>query len=160
MTRISAKSMRIFLMATGTSNLITAYMMDSYSEVTNFASLLLRFENMFVNCIQEVVVVIWDGQDTRSRGWSFYWPCMRVNVISICERCCTCQLTKGDKKNTGLYQPLPIPNTPWDNISMDFVFGLPKTAWKVDSIFVVVDRFSKMAHFIPCNTTSDAYKVA
>ena len=54
MTRISAQSMQIFLTATSTSTLITVYMMGSYSEVKkNFASLLLRFENMlFMNCIR------------------------------------------------------------------------------------------------------------
>eukprot|EP00268_Persea_americana_P020512 TRINITY_DN20683_c0_g1_i3.p2 TRINITY_DN20683_c0_g1~~TRINITY_DN20683_c0_g1_i3.p2 ORF type:complete len:115 (+),score=18.33 TRINITY_DN20683_c0_g1_i3:1709-2053(+) len=85
---------------------------------------------------------------------------MKVNVISICERCHTCQLTKGNKRNIGSYQPLPFPNAPWDDIHMDFVIGLPKTTREVDSIFVVVDRFSKMAHFIPYNNTADAYKVA
>ena len=89
----------------------------------------------------------------------YYWPHMKINVISICERCRTYQLAKGNKKNTRLYQSLPIPNAPWEDISMDFVLGLPKTAKRVDSIFVVVDRFSKMAHFIPCNNTANAYKV-
>jgi hypothetical protein len=51
---------------------------------------------------------------------------MRTKVIKFVNICRICQHEKGKRKNTRLYQPLPIPERPWDEISMDFVLGLPK----------------------------------
>ena len=85
---------------------------------------------------------------------------MRLEVENFVKRCWTCQHAKGGSQNTGLYTPLPIPSRPWDSVSMEFVLGFPKTQWGNDSIFVVVYRFTKMAHSIPCYKTSDSKNIA
>ena len=90
----------------------------------------------------------------------FYWPSMRREVDKLVKSCWICQLSKGSVTNARLYLPLPIPKQPWTNVSMDFVLGLPRTQKGNNSIFVVVDRFSMMVHFIAFKKTADAVNVA
>ena len=90
----------------------------------------------------------------------FYWPGFKKGIAKIVGQCRTCQLAKHRKQNTSLYMPLPMPDRPRQDVSMDFVLGLPHTFRKHDSILVVVDRFSKMAHFLPCSKISDASKIS
>jgi hypothetical protein len=89
----------------------------------------------------------------------FYWPKIKNDVQRICDKGITCRKAKSRTQPHGLYTPLPLPKEPWVDISMDFVLGLPRSKRGRDSIFVVVDRFSKMAHFIPCHKTNDATNI-
>ena len=78
---------------------------------------------------------------------NFFWPKMKRDVERVCARCVTCRQTKSRVLPLGLYTPLPIPSAPWVNISIDL-------------IFVVIDRFSKMTHFISCHETDDVTHIA
>jgi hypothetical protein len=75
--------------------------------------------------------------------------------------CDTCQKVKADyMKSRGLLQPLSISDWKWDDISMYFIVGLPMTARKFDSIWVIVDRLTKSAHFILIHTKYRVEKYA
>ena len=91
---------------------------------------------------------------------NFYWPRMSKQVKRFVQACTVCHRAKSRSSPNGLYTPLPIPLGPWEDVSMDFVVGLPMSKRGKDSIMVVVDRFSKMAHFITCRTTNNASEIA
>ena len=85
----------------------------------------------------------------------FWWPNMKGQVIDYIKTCDICQRMKVPRqKPAGLLAPLPIPGTPWEGISMDFIVELPPSLHRrlvYDSVLVVVDRHSKMVRLIPCN---------
>jgi hypothetical protein len=87
----------------------------------------------------------------------FWWTRMKREAARYVSECDTCQKVKaGYMKPGGLLHPLGIPEWKWDNISMNFIVGLPMIAHKFDLIWVIMDRLSKLAHIIPVNTN---YKV-
>jgi hypothetical protein len=55
-------------------------------------------------------------------------------------------LAKEKSQKTGFYMPLPVPKAPWENVSMDFVLGLPQTQRQANYVMVIMDRFQKLAH--------------
>ena len=86
-------------------------------------------------------------QDLKKHYW---WKGMKRDVTEYVSTCLTCQQVKAEHQvPTSLLNPLPIPQWKWDNITMDFVSGFPLTQQKHDSVWVIVDRFIKSAHFIP-----------
>jgi hypothetical protein len=91
----------------------------------------------------------------------FWWPTIRKDVRRYVQSCPSCQANKGtNQKPGGLLQPLPIPDEPWESVSMDFIVHLPKTKQGHDAIYVVVDRLTKMVHLIPTTTSVTASEVA
>lgn len=86
----------------------------------------------------------------------YFWPSKSKNVQGILRSCVTCQVAKSHPLPHGLYTPLPVHTLSWVDVSMDFIIGLPKTQRNKYSIFVVVEPFSKMTHFILDNKTNDA----
>lgn len=86
----------------------------------------------------------------------YSWPGVKQFIRSYVRACDVCSRIKTPRhKPYGLLRPLDIPDRPWKSISMDFIVKLPKSHG-YDSIWVVCDRLTRYAHFIPCNMSMDA----
>ena len=91
---------------------------------------------------------------------AFWWPKLHSFVEEYVRTCDTCCRTKIPRHHPfGLLQPLPIPTKPWQSISLDFITDLPLSQG-FDTILTVVDRFTKMAHFLPCIKTITSEQTA
>jgi hypothetical protein len=84
---------------------------------------------------------------------NFWWTRMKREIAKYVSDCDTCRRIKADHlRCTRNLQPLSIPEWKWENICMDFIVGLPRTSHGYNSIWVIVDRLTKSAHFIPVAT--------
>ena len=73
---------------------------------------------------------------------------MKRDVAEFVARCAICQQVKAEHlRPGGFLQPLGVPTSKWEDVTMDFVMGLPRTRQDFDAIWVVVDRLTKTAHF-------------
>jgi ribonuclease HI len=97
-------------------------------------------------------------QDLRQQYW---WSNMKQDIARYVDECDVCRRVKAEhQRPAGTLQPLSIPEWKWDKIEMDFVTGFPRSQKGHDAIFVVIDRFSKVAHFLPIKETISASQLA
>ncbi|GKD57833.1 putative reverse transcriptase domain-containing protein [Tanacetum coccineum] len=90
----------------------------------------------------------------NNRSWDlkqlYWWPNMKADIATYVSKCLTCSKVKAEhKKPSGLLVQPEIPEWKWEKITMDFVTKLPKTTNGYDTIWVIVDRLTKSAHFLP-----------
>ncbi|GAV81381.1 RVT_1 domain-containing protein/zf-CCHC domain-containing protein/rve domain-containing protein/RVP_2 domain-containing protein, partial [Cephalotus follicularis] len=91
----------------------------------------------------------------------YWWPGMKREIADYVAKCYTCQTVKAEhQRPAGLLQPLPIPEWKWEHVTMDFVLGFPLTRNRHNAIWVIVDRLTKSAHFLPTHVTDSASKLA
>ena len=77
---------------------------------------------------------------------------MKKEIVEWVSRCDICQRVKAEHQRPNeLLQPLEIPEWKWEHIAMDFVVGLPRTKTNHDAIWIIIDRLTKSAHFLPIN---------
>ncbi|GJU25199.1 reverse transcriptase domain-containing protein [Tanacetum coccineum] len=97
-------------------------------------------------------------QDMKRLYW---WPNMKADIATYVSKCLTCLRVKVEhQKPSGLLVQPEIPKWKWDNITMDFVTKLPRTSIGCDAIWVIVDRLTKSAHFLPMRETDPIDKLA
>ncbi|KAJ0603514.1 putative nucleotidyltransferase, Ribonuclease H [Helianthus annuus] len=97
-------------------------------------------------------------QDLREYYW---WPKLKKDIGIYVGNCLTCAKVKAEyQKPSGLLQQPVIPVWKWEQISMDFVTGLPRTSRGHDMIWVIVDRLTKSAHFLPIREKDSTSKLA
>ncbi|GJU64112.1 putative reverse transcriptase domain-containing protein [Tanacetum coccineum] len=91
----------------------------------------------------------------------FWWPNMKADIATYVSKCLTCARVKAEhQRPSGLLVQPEIPEWKWDNITMDFITKLPRSSQGFDTIWVIVDRLTKSAHFLPIRENDPLDKLA
>ncbi|GJY43452.1 putative reverse transcriptase domain-containing protein [Tanacetum coccineum] len=97
-------------------------------------------------------------QDVKKLYW---WPFMKADIATYLSKCLTCARVKAEhQRPSGLLVQPEIPEWKWDNITMDFITKLPRSSQGFDTIWVIVDRLTKSAHFLPIRENDPLDKLA
>lgn len=116
--------------------------------------------------MQEVLEKAHNHPMAGHKGWlktlervsrQYWWKGMRNDIKAYCRDCLRCKRSKAaTHRPYGLLQPLTVPNAPWEQVTFDFITELPPSKFLgqvYDSILVIVDRLTKMAHYVPALST-------
>jgi hypothetical protein len=148
---------------------------DEMSEYRIVDGLIYSKSNVLVvpkqqSIIQRLLFELHDSQLSSHQGINktvdnakqlFYWNGMSADVSNYVKSCLICQQNKpSQQKQIGLLMPVKSPTIKWHTITMDFIVQLPMSDNKHDAILVVVDKFSKFAHFIPTTSNVSAPEAA
>ncbi|GJX96717.1 putative reverse transcriptase domain-containing protein [Tanacetum coccineum] len=97
-------------------------------------------------------------QDVKKLYW---WPNMKADITTYVSKCLTCARVKAEhQRPSGLLVQPEIPEWKWDNITMDFITKLPRSSQGFDTIWVIIDRLTKSAHFLPIRENDPLDKLA
>jgi hypothetical protein len=126
------------------------------SEIEHLCQLILREAHDSAYSIHPISTKMY--QDLKEKYW---WYGLKRDVATYVALCDVCQQVKAEhQRPIGLLQPLKVLEWKWEEIGMDFIVGLPRTGDGYDSIWVIVDRLTKVAHFIPVKTTYSGAQLA
>jgi hypothetical protein len=159
--------------ATAVSPLLLDFQDKKLSSDFKFSDGILYFKDLIVLPTEELLVSVFKIRHCSPAAGHFgiaktvelisrdYWaPHLRKSVRRFILNCDACQRSRPSRHSPyGLLQALPVPESPWSQISMDFIVDLPLSNG-FDAMFVVKDRLSKMAHFIPTYKTATAEDTA
>ena len=123
-------------------------------------------KSLRLRCLEEMHDAPWSGHVGISKtkellARAYWWPGWHKDVEDYVKTCASCQRNKpSNARPSGLLQPLPIPDAPWQSVGIDFITHLPKTDAGHTSLMVCVCRLSKMVHLVPTTDTASAEDVA
>ena len=138
---------------------------DQATDYSYWRTVVPNNQEVKIELLREIHCVPYSGHPGFTRTLEvtrrfFYWVHMTQEVRQFVLDCPVCQIEKGSHlKPAGKLMPLEIPMRKWDHVAIDFVVGLPMQD-KCDTICTVVDKATKMCHFIPCSEKISAKQVA